>query len=123
MGSFLSLALAAGACLVGHGLADGFQGRLSGLKRRKFSDGRLKKVSGWAPFLAAHGAWHAIAVGIALASPEAMACEWAAHCAIDFCKCEGRIGAAADQALHIACKAAWIAIWGAPAWALNLTLF
>lgn len=120
MGNFLPLALAACACLAGHGLADGLQGRLSMLKRRRLRDGRMKKVSAWAPFLAAHGGWHAIAVGIALASPGAMVCEWAAHCAIDFCKCEGRIGAVADQALHLACKAAWISIWGIPGWASNL---
>lgn len=120
MDEFFALALTASFCLAGHALADGLQGRLSMLKRRRLRDGHVKKIAEWAPFLAAHGGWHAIAAGAVLASPEAMICEWAAHCAIDFCKCEGRIGAVTDQILHLACKAAWIAIWGVPAWASSV---
>ena len=116
----LALALTACACLVGHGLADGLQGRLSGLKRR-VRQGHAKFFWQWAPFLAIHGGWHAVAVGLALGSPLAMACEWLAHCCIDLCKCEGRIGSVADQALHVACKGVWIAIWGAPQWAKLLS--
>jgi hypothetical protein len=43
-------------------------------------------------------------------------CEFVAHTTIDRFKCNGWIGFNTDQALHIACKIAWVALatWGLP---------
>ena len=60
--------------------------------------------------LAAHGAIHGAAVGVFLQSPLLGACEFVAHCAIDYLKCANRISFNVDQALHVACKVIWLAI-------------
>lgn len=64
----------------------------------------------WWQALTAHAAIHAGGVGIITGSAWLALAEFAAHFAIDDLKCRGRIGFNTDQALHVACKAAWTAI-------------
>lgn len=45
---------------------------------------------------------------------EAFVCESAAHAIIDFGKCEKLYGTGVDQALHLACKILWLALFLAP---------
>ena len=106
----LWMAIAAARMALGHGLADGLQGRLSGLKRRVGIDGKPKRLLGWLPYLGLHGAAHGLAVGWALGCWWAGLAEALAHMGIDFLKCEGRYGSLADQALHAGCKIAWLAL-------------
>lgn len=111
-----SLALTALLLLLGHCLADFFQGGLSKAKRRQpmLKDGvpgPIKPASQWLPWLALHGLLHGAATGLALMSWEACACEAISHALIDWGKCEGKYGTAVDQTLHIGCKVAWLAIF------------
>lgn len=99
--------------MMGHALADGLQGRLSAMKRRVGPCG-AKPLSAWLPWLALHGALHGLATAVALGSVRAGLMEALAHALIDWGKCEGKYGARAnaiDQALHVGCKVAWLAMW------------
>lgn len=58
--------------------------------------------------LLAHAAIHGLAVGLVTQSALLGVLEFAAHTAIDYSKCDGRIGFNVDQLLHVACKAAWV---------------
>jgi hypothetical protein len=62
----------------------------------------------WYYVLSGHAATHALAVALATGSPLLGACEFVAHWLIDLAKCEGKTGIHADQALHVACKLAWV---------------
>lgn len=106
--AFVALAL----CLLSHALANGLQGRLSGMKRRLRKDGSAKPLASMRrPYLGAHRALHGAGVWIALGSPLLGALECLAHMAIDYNKREGRISVATDQTLHVACKMAWVGAW------------
>lgn len=61
--------------------------------------------------LAAHAGIHAGAVALVTGSAWLGLSEFVAHAIIDENKTHGRISFATDQALHIACKAAWLAAW------------
>jgi hypothetical protein len=69
----------------------------------------------WYYWLSAHGLAHGTAVALALVVAGFPQLWWlgileaASHAAIDDQKCAGRISLPADQALHYACKAAWVA--------------
>ncbi|AGG91233.1 MULTISPECIES: DUF3307 domain-containing protein [unclassified Sulfitobacter] len=63
----------------------------------------------WYQLLAAHSAIHAGAVFLITGSLTLALLEFAAHTAIDYTKCDGKIGFNADQALHILCKVIWVA--------------
>lgn len=93
--------------LTGHALADGFQGRLSRLKRRRGWSGREDNRFWWL-YLAAHAGCHGALCALALGSWWPLLWESGAHALIDWGKCSGKYGTAADQGLHIACKGAWI---------------
>jgi hypothetical protein len=64
----------------------------------------------WYQALGAHAAIHAGAVGLLTGSLLLGLAEFTAHAVIDDAKCAGRIGFNADQTLHLACKALWVAI-------------
>lgn len=70
--------------------------------------GRMQKV--WPHYLTAHAAVHGLFVGVVV-GPLFGAAEFAMHWAIDFIKCERVYGIHTDQALHIACKVAWVIGW------------
>lgn len=63
--------------------------------------------------LLAHGLIHGGAVALITGLWWLGAAETAAHMAIDNAKARGRIGHAADQALHAVCKMVWaaLAVW------------
>lgn len=76
-------------------------------KSRK-SKSELQKHVPWYHWLAAHAAIHGACVLLVTGSVLLGALETCAHFAIDFGKCEGWFGIKTDQALHFACKAAWL---------------
>lgn len=63
----------------------------------------------WYQALGAHAAIHGGAVGLVTGSVTLGVCEAVAHALIDDAKCAGRLSYNQDQALHIACKAVWVA--------------
>lgn len=72
---------------------------------------RMAPVPGvpWYQALGAHAAIHGGAVGLVTGSVWLGLCEAAAHALIDDAKCAGRLSYNRDQALHVACKAVWVA--------------
>lgn len=62
----------------------------------------------WPGALASHAAIHGAAVGLVTGSPLLGLAEFVLHAAIDFAKCDGRLSYNVDQALHVACKLAWV---------------
>lgn len=65
----------------------------------------------WMYWLTAHAMEHGGCVALATGSVVLGMCEAAAHWLIDFGKCENWYGPHADQALHVACKCLWLAIF------------
>lgn len=93
--------------LIGHALADY---PLQGDWIAKAKNHTLQPVPGetiWPGVLACHAGIHAGAVMLATGSWALASCEFVAHAAIDHAKCAGRITYNQDQAMHVACKAAW----------------
>lgn len=64
----------------------------------------------WQMALGCHSLIHGGAVAMVTGHWWLGAAETAAHAAIDGAKCRGLTGMKTDQALHLACKAAWAAI-------------
>jgi len=60
--------------------------------------------------LVAHAGIHGGAVALVTGSVWLGLAEWLAHTIIDELKVKGKTSFAVDQALHIACKAAWLLI-------------
>ena len=67
----------------------------------------------WYQALGAHAAIHGGAVLLLTGSVWLGFAEVAVHAITDDLKCQGRIGFNTDQAIHIACKFAWIGILSA----------
>lgn len=66
----------------------------------------------WDQCMAAHCLIHAGAVYLLTGSLWLAAFEFTIHSIIDDAKCAGHFGFNVDQALHVACKIAWVAfIW------------
>lgn len=66
------------------------------------------KKGHWLYWLTAHSLIHGLAVTLILGPLWGLA-ETIAHAVIDHQKCEGRTNLHVDQALHVACKLAWVA--------------
>lgn len=64
----------------------------------------------WYQALGAHAVIHAGAVTFVTGSVWLGLAEFVAHFVIDDAKCRGRISFNVDQAAHIACKLAWLAL-------------
>lgn len=62
----------------------------------------------WPYALGAHALHHGAAVALVTGSPVLGILEAVCHFVIDFGKCENWYGIHLDQALHIACKIAWM---------------
>jgi len=60
--------------------------------------------------LVAHAGIHGAAVALVTGNVGLGLAEWAAHTVIDEMKVKGKTSFAVDQALHIICKAVWLAI-------------
>jgi hypothetical protein len=65
----------------------------------------------WYQALAAHSAIHAGFVGLITGSVWLALAEFMAHTATDYAKCSGKISYNTDQAIHIACKCVWVAMF------------
>lgn len=63
--------------------------------------------SPWFLLLIAHALIHGGAVALITGNVWLGCAETVAHAAIDFAKCDGRIGYTTDQGAHVACKVAW----------------
>jgi hypothetical protein len=61
--------------------------------------------------LAAHAIIQGGVVAVVTGLPVLGLAEAVLHWLIDFGKCEGWFGFNADQTLHVACKALWVAVW------------
>jgi Protein of unknown function (DUF3307) len=100
--------------LVGHAIADyPLQGDF--LSRGKNHKNPIPGVP-WYQCLAAHSIIHSGSVFLLTGGMALAFAEFFAHCLIDYNKCAGRYGFNVDQALHIACKVAWVIIWSRNAW-------
>lgn len=103
------------AFLVLHALADfGLQGPF--LARAKHRRADLSEYFGeevpplvWVHVLTAHALMHAGGVWLVSGSVVLGAAELVLHWVIDLAKGEGKFGFQVDQALHIACKIAYVA--------------
>jgi hypothetical protein len=94
--------------IVAHALADyPLQGDF--LSRAKSHVAPIPGVP-WYQALGAHAAIHAGFVGVITGSVWLGLAEFLAHSATDYAKSAGRIGFNLDQAIHIGCKVAWVAI-------------
>lgn len=94
--------------LVGHALADyPLQGDF--LSRAK---NRVTPIPGvpWRQAMAAHSIIHGGVVGLLTGSLWLGAAEVCAHWITDDLKCRNKISFNVDQAIHVACKAAWCGI-------------
>lgn len=74
---------------------------------------QLQEIPGvpWYQVLGAHGLIHGAAVAIITGIWWLCLLEMIVHIVTDNAKCFGRISYNADQAIHVACKLAWFAIW------------
>jgi hypothetical protein len=91
------------AMLVAHWVVDAHQGGISPAKRHDHAGVR------WSALIL-HGSMHAFPVAVITGSLALGAAELIAHALIDRCKGRGWIGTWTDQALHVACKVAWVAL-------------
>lgn len=114
------------ALIIGHAVADfALQGEfLSVAKNRHakldaFFGGKQAPKGLWIHALGAHALIHAGAVWLITGSAVLGFLEFVLHWVIDFAKCEGWTSFRVDQALHLACKVAWVALlWCDCPWAL-----
>ena len=64
----------------------------------------------WPHALAGHAAIHGLGVYLITCNGWLAAAETAAHAAIDYSKCDGRISYNQDQAMHAVCKIIWCSV-------------
>ncbi len=100
--------------LVGHALAD-FVLQSDAMGRGKNRHNNIPKDADssfprWYYWLSAHALIHGGIVYLLTGSLALGLIETFAHGLIDFAKCEGKIGLNTDQALHIACKIAYVLV-------------
>jgi hypothetical protein len=97
------------ALIVGHAIADyPLQGDF--LARAK---NRTAPIPGfpWWQALTAHAVIHGGFVGVLTGIWWLGVAEAVVHFITDDAKCRGKIGLNTDQAVHVACKLAWVAVW------------
>lgn len=92
--------------IVGHALAD-FPLQPSFLAESKNRYSRLGTIP-WPYALSAHALIHGGFVAVLTGSAVLGVAETVSHWITDWTKCEDRIGLAADQVIHIACKGVWV---------------
>ena len=73
------------------------------------------KTLPWFWWLTAHAACHGLIVALITGVPLLGLAEWVLHWLIDWGKCNKRYNLNVDQALHLACKALWVAVLVNPA--------
>lgn len=70
----------------------------------------LQKHVPWYYWMTAHAFIHGLAVLLLINDPRCAYGEVVVHWVTDYAKCKGWIGIKTDQAIHIACKVAWVAL-------------
>lgn len=105
------------ALLIGHAVADFWaqSDALAKMKNRNrdsaaFCPPGQKPQAVWPYALTAHAAMHGGAVWAITGLWWLGLAETVAHWLIDFGKCDNYYGIHADQAMHVACKALWVAL-------------
>lgn len=94
--------------VAGHALADyPLQGEFLAMGKNR---AKPSPFIPWYQALGAHAAIHGGMVAVITGIWWLGALEAVAHALIDDAKCTGKIGFNTDQALHIGCKALWIAL-------------
>jgi hypothetical protein len=94
-----------------HALLDfAIQGDAVAREKSRHSTSELQKHVPWYYWLSAHAFIHGAAVMLVTGSFVLGVLETASHWVIDFCKCEKWYSIHVDQALHLVCKVAWIAL-------------
>lgn len=86
------------------------QGDTTAREKNRHSTTDLQTYVPWYYWLTAHAACHAAAVSVITGSWLLGGAEFLAHWAIDFGKCERWYNIHVDQALHLSCKAVWLAV-------------
>lgn len=95
--------------LMGHALAD-FPLQPAILADSKCPHSATGKIP-WPYALSAHAVIHGGFVGAFTGSAVLALAETVAHAVTDWLKCENRIGAGTDQAIHVLCKVVWFAVY------------
>lgn len=99
--------------IAGHLICDyPLQGDATAREKSRHSSSALQTHVPWYYWLSAHAAMHGAWVAWATGSALLGALEVIAHWVIDFGKCERWFGIHVDQALHLACKLAWLLLAG-----------
>lgn len=97
--------------LVAHFVADyPLQGDTTALNKNRNARTPLQQHVPWYYWMTAHALMHGGAVALVTGSVELGFAETVCHWLIDFAKCEKVFGIHADQALHVACKVAWLLV-------------
>lgn len=86
------------------------QGDAVAVEKSRHSKSALQAHVPWYYWLTAHALMHAGGVALVTGSVALGGAELCAHWAIDFGKCERWYGIHVDQALHLACKVAWLCL-------------
>jgi len=84
------------------------QGHAVAVEKNRHSTSELQKHVPWFYWLVAHALSHGLGVALVTGSVTLGIMETLAHSMIDFGKCERWYSIHIDQALHVACKLAWI---------------
>ncbi len=99
--------------VVGHAVCDFvLQGEVMGTSKSRRKGGAPERGPGfpqWYYWMAAHALTHGGAVFLIAGSWPLGVVETVLHAIIDHMKCEDRISLHQDQALHLACKVAYLA--------------
>ena len=96
------------ALMIGHAIADyPLQGDF--LAKGKNHRNPIPGIAWWI-ILPAHALIHGGAVWVVTGSSALGIAEVIIHCGIDWLKCDERTSFVTDQALHVACKVAWVLI-------------
>ena len=99
--------------IAAHALCDfSLQSDLMANAKNRFKEHLIHAHVPWFYWLGSHALIHGGAVAFIVGSPLLGLGEALIHFKTDDDKCAGRIGIHEDQAIHIACKLVWWALWG-----------
>jgi hypothetical protein len=101
--------------VTGHFVMDyALQGNTMALQKSPVPGARdevLNKAVPWPYWMTAHALMHGAVVLVVTGSFTLGLLETAIHGGTDLAKCCRKIGIHTDQAIHLACKVAWLAAW------------
>lgn len=101
--------------VTGHFVMDyALQGNTMAMQKSPLPGGRdeaLAKAVPWPYWMTAHALMHGAVVLVVTGSVALGLLEALIHGGTDLAKCYRKIGIHTDQAIHLACKVAWLAVW------------